>query len=103
MSNKNTSLSARIKRRNKQGFSGLGTGKMIINGEVRCSTSLRASQMGDYTDPKQNHKDVDYKIAKSRKDRVGMKSIVNLYGVRLTLHKRALNKKYADNHQKATK
>ena len=57
----NKSISARIRRRNKCGFSGLGTGKMIINGEVKSFNSVRASQMGDYTNPKQNHKDKDYK------------------------------------------
>lgn len=103
MSNKNTSLSARIRRRNKCGFSGLGTGKMVINGEVRSFNSVRASKMGDYTDPKQNHKDVDYKLARRRKDRFNMKSIVSPYGVPFTLHKRALNKKYANNRQKMSK
>ena len=55
----NKSLSARIKRRNKQGFSGLGTGKMVIDGEVKSFNSVRASQMGDYTDPKQNNKNTE--------------------------------------------
>lgn len=103
MSNKNTSLSARIRRRNKCGFSGLGTGKMIINGEVRSFNSVRASQMGDYTDPEQNGKAADYELAKRRKDRVGMKLIVTPFGVPFTFHNRALNKRYADNHQRMSK
>lgn len=103
MSNKNTSLSARIRRRNKCGFSGLGTGKIIINGEVRSFNSVRASQMGDYTDPEQNCKAVDYELAKRRKNRVDIKSVITPYGVPFTSNKRALNKRYADNHQRMSK
>ena len=90
----NKSLSARIRRRNKCGFVGVGTG---------LGFNPANKQYGDYTDSEQNHKDIDYKIAKSRKDRVGMKSVIAYNSVPFTLHKRALNKKFADNHQKATK
>ena len=63
----NKSLSSRIRRRNKCGFSGLGTGKMVINGEVMNLNSIKASQMGDYTDPKQNGKAAAYTIERKRK------------------------------------
>lgn len=73
----NVSLSARIKRRNKQGFTGNGTG---------LGYNPYNKTYGDYTDPKQNHKDVDYNISKRRKARLRYKS--------------AFRKKFADNHQK---
>ena len=95
----NKSLSARIRRRNKCGFSGLGTGKIIINGEVRSFNSVRVSQMGDYTDPEQNGKADAYAIERRRKDKLGFKRLAGNYG----FHKRALTKKFADNHQKVTK
>lgn len=44
---KNKSLSARIKRRNKQGFKGEGTHKRFVNVSV------------DYTSTTQNYKDLD--------------------------------------------
>ena len=94
----NKSLSARIRRRNKCGFSGLGTGKMIINGEVRSFNSVRASQMGDYTDPEQNGKASTYAIEAKRKAKLGFKRIARGF----SLHKRALTKKFADNHQKVS-
>lgn len=42
----NKSLSARIRRRNAQGFEGVGTGLGFL-----------IKNSGDYTDPNQNHKD----------------------------------------------
>ena len=43
----NKCLSARIKRRNSQGFEGVGTG-----------LGFSKTNYGDYTDPNQNHKDI---------------------------------------------
>ena len=43
--NYNKSLSARIRRRNAQGFEGVGTGLGFL-----------IKNSGDYTDPNQNHK-----------------------------------------------
>ena len=81
----NISLSARIRRRNKQGFSGNGTGLgwLIIN-------------PGDYTDPEQNGKDADYAREQRRKNKLGFKRIAKGFSI----NKRALTKKFADNHQK---
>ena len=92
----NKSLSARIRRRNKCGFSGLGTGKIIFNGEVRSFNSVRASRMGDYTDPEQNGKAADYAREQKRKAKLGFKRIAKGFSI----NKRALTKKFADNHQK---
>lgn len=85
----NKSLSARIKRRNKQGFIGNGTG-----------FGFKRTNFGDYNDPAQNYKNIDYDIAERRKNKVGMKSIIGYNGIFYTSNKRALNKRYADNHQK---
>lgn len=81
----NKSLSARIRRRNKQGFNGNGTGLgfLIIN-------------PGDYTDPEQNGKAADYAREQKRKNKLGFKRIDKGFSI----NKRALTKKYADNHQK---
>ena len=91
----NKSLSARIKRRNKQGFSGNGTGLGFL-----------IKNPGDYRDEKQNHKDKDYKIDKARKAKLGYNSPIykfddngNLMHV-LKISNRQMCKKYADNHQK---
>ena len=81
----NKSLSARIKRRNKQGFVGVGTGFgfLIMN-------------PGDYTDPEQNGKAADYAREQKRKAKLGFKRIAKGFSI----NKRALTKKFADNHQK---
>lgn len=81
----NKSLSARIRRRNKQGFSGNGTGLgfLIIN-------------PGDYTDPEQNGKAADYAREQRRKNKLGFKHIAKGFSI----NKRALTKKFADKHQK---
>ncbi len=81
----NKSLSARIRRRNKQGFNGNGTGLgfLIIN-------------PGDYTDPEQNGKAADYLRDQKRKNKLGFKRIAKGFSI----NKRALTKKYADKHQK---
>ena len=86
----NKSLSARLKRRNKQGFAGVGTG---------LGFNPYNKQYGDYTDPEQNHKASTYAIEERRKNKLGFKRIAGGF----SLHKRALTKKFADNHQKATK
>lgn len=85
----NKSLSARIKRRNAQGFSGNGTGLGFL---VR--------NPGDYTDPEQNGKAADYIKEQKRKDKLGFKRVIGKNGLPYSLHKRALTKKFADNHQK---
>ena len=81
----NKSLSARIRRRNKQGFSGNGTGLGFL-----------IKNPGDYLDPTQNNKMQDYVRDSARKDKLGFKRI----GKGFSIHKRALTKKFADNHQK---
>lgn len=50
---------------------------------------------GTYLDPKVNHKEVDYKLARERKSKLGFKRRAGF-----SINKRALTKKYADNHQK---
>ena len=81
----NKSLSARIRRRNKQGFSGNGTGLGFI-----------IKNPGDYTDPEQNGKAADYAREQKRKAKLGFKRIAKGFSI----NKRALTKKFADNHQK---
>ena len=81
----NKSLSARAKRRNKQGFNGNGT-----------SSGFVTKNFGDYLDPIQNNKIQDYIRESARKDKLGFKRITKSFSV----HNRALTKKFADNHQK---
>lgn len=81
----NKSLSARIRRRNAQGFAGVGTGLGFL-----------VKNPGDYTDPEQNGKAADYAKEQRRKNKLGFKRIAKGF----SLHKRALTKKFADNHQK---
>lgn len=84
---KNTSLSARIKRRNYYGFIGIGTGKHISpTGEVIGFNTNR--RFGDYLDDETNHKDIDRKNAIRQKNRVGF------------VRGKSMSKKYADNHQR---
>lgn len=84
----NKSLSARIRRRNKQGFSGNGT-----------SGWSKSTPFGDYKDSEQNGKASIYAIEERRKNKLGFKRIAGNF----SLHKRALTKKFADNHQKMSK
>jgi hypothetical protein len=81
----NKSLSARIRRRNAQGFVGVGTGLGFL-----------VKNPGDYTDPEQNSKAADYAREQKRKNKLGFRRIAKGF----SLHKRALTKKFADNHQK---
>ena len=81
----NKSLSARIRRRNKQGFSGNGTGLGFL-----------VDNPGDYLDPIQNNKMKDYIRESARKNKLGFKRISKISSV----NNRALTKKFADNHQK---
>ena len=81
----NKSLSARIRRRNKQGFSGNGTGLGFL---IR--------NPGDYLDPIQNNKMQDYVRESARKNKLGFKRI----GKGFSINKRSLTKKFADTHQK---
>lgn len=85
----NKSLSSRIKRRNAQGFVGAGTGLRFL-----------IKNPGDYTDPEQNGKIADYTRDQRRKDKLGFKRVIGKNGLPYSLHKRALTKKFADNHQK---
>ena len=81
----NKSLSSRIRRRNKQGFVGVGTGLGFL-----------IKNPGDYTDPIQNNKMQDYVRENARKNKLGFKRINKSFSI----HNRALTKKFADNHQK---
>jgi len=76
----NKSLSARIKRRNKQGFKGAGNNNFWE----------KKTPFGNYLDEYENNKYLDYKIAQSRKDSLKAK----------TRGRRSLSKKYANNMQK---
>lgn len=80
-------LNARIRRRNKCGFAGFGTG-LGFNPDNK--------QYGDYTDPEQNGKAADYAREQKRKNKLGFKRIAKGFSI----NKRALTKKFADNHQK---
>ena len=83
----NKSLSARIRRRNKQGFEGFGNYYGV--GSIHT--------YGDYTDQKQNHKEVDYKRELARKNKLGVGGKHRFgYG-------HVLNKKFADGSQKMGK
>ena len=107
----NTNLSARIRRRNKQGFRGLGTGKIVMPDGTLCSfntTKLDCREFGDYNDLEQNHKDVDYKNDSSRKNKLDFNKTSFLIkngiyvGFKRGTHK-VMSKRFADNHQKMTK
>lgn len=84
----NKSLSARIKRRNAQGFAGVGTGLGFL-----------VKNPGDYTNPEQNGKAADYAIEKRRKDKLSFECLDGSQ----YFYKSALTKKFADNHQKMRK
>ena len=92
----NKSLNARIKRRNKQCFVGVGTYFGVGPNH----------SYGDYTDPEQNHKDKDYKLDKARKAKLGYNSPSYKFDGRGNLihvprrGNRQMCKKYADSHQK---
>ena len=86
----NKSLSARIKRRNKQGFADVGS---------YCGVGPNHSY-GDYTDPEQNGKKRDYTIAEKRKNKLGFRRLRDIFGRPYSRNKRALTKKYTDSHQK---
>lgn len=81
----NSSLSARVRRRNKQGFSSKGTPSWD-----------KITPFGDYNDPEQNGKASTYAIEAKRKAKLGFKRITRGF----SLHKRALTRKFADNNQK---
>lgn len=81
----NKSLSARIRRRNKQGFSGNNTGLGFL-----------VKNFGDYLDPTQNNKMQNYIRESARKSKLGFERISKA----ISVHNRALTKKFADNHQK---
>lgn len=81
----NKSLSARIRRRNKQGFSGNDTGLGFL-----------VKNPGDYLDSTQNNKMQDYIREHARKHKLGFERISK----GISVHNRALTKKFADNHQK---
>lgn len=85
----NKSLSARIKRRNKCGFKGIGN---------HSPNNIRL--MGDYTNPEENGKASTYAIETKRKAKLGFKRVIGINGLLYSVHKRALTKKFADNHQR---
>ena len=77
---KNKSLSARIRRRNAQGFRGEGNNHFI-----------KKDSYGDYTDENQNGKLKDHIEANNRR---------SILRFNPWTKNRAYCKKYADNHQK---
>ena len=81
----NKSFSARIRRRNVQGFVGVGTGLGFL-----------IKNPGDYLDPIQNNKMQDYIRERARKQQLKFERI----GKGISVHNRAITKKFADNHQK---
>jgi len=84
----NKSLSARIRRRNTQGFKGIGNYHGI---------GPYPHPYGDYTDQKQNNKEADYKRELARKNKLGVG------GKRVFGYGHILSKKFADNSQKMGK
>ena len=95
----NKSLSARIRRRNKRCFKGLGTNHFLTkDGTVVNFNTARLCRFGDYTDPEQNGKKNDYAIAAKRKNKLGFKRFITG-----SINERALTKKYADGHQRLSK
>ena len=89
----NKSLSARIRRRNKQGFKGEGTNRHCYFGG------------GDYRDEVQNHKLIDRINDMAKKCKLGYQPDETKTDARgrvfLVKHKcRCMNKRYVDNHQK---
>ena len=106
----NKSLSARIRRRNKNGFFGIGTGHIVDSkGNIDTYTSLKAAslKMGDYTDENQNGKLKDRMIDNIRKSKLGINkpnykfdNNGNIIYATKGSKNRQMCKKYADNHQK---
>ena len=106
----NRSLSARVKRRNAQGFYGVGTGHIVDSvGYVHSYTTTKAESgsMGNYTNVKQNHKERDYKDAAARKSRLGydeptfkIDNSGNIISLPHSTKNRQLCRKYADKHQR---
>lgn len=92
----NKSLSARIKRRNAQGFKGEGSHKDFTNGG------------GNYLDLKQNHKDKDIiennirrsKLGKPSTNDIKLDAKGNIIGIVSKMKNRQYCKKYADKHQR---
>ena len=81
----NTSLSAKVKRRNAVGFKCEGT----------SSGWKKTTSYGDYKDSKTNHKDIDIKNGIAKKSKMGI--------IRLRfINHPGMTKNYADNHQKLT-
>lgn len=107
----NKSLSARIKRRNKQGFIGVGTGHIILkDGTVACynTTKLLNGNYGDYRDEEQNNKKNDHindmrRKAKlnyiAREYKVGQDGKLIFVGRKI----RCMSKRYSDNRQSIRK
>ena len=93
---KNKSLSARIKRRNAQGFKGEGSHVDFRNGG------------GNYLDLKQNHKEKDVKENNIHRSKLGKPTVPdykldeqgNIVGFTPATKNRQYSKKYADNHQR---
>ena len=66
---------------------------------------IKTSPWGDYSDPEQNHKDVDYELDKRRKQKLGFRAREYKFDAKGNLmfrgnvHK-VMSKRYFDNHQK---
>lgn len=92
--NNNTSLSAKIRRRNAQGFEGVGNHHFV-----------KQIFYGNYLDKEQNHKDVDYRNNESHKTRVGyiereIKQDAKGNLMYIGRKTRCMSKKFANNKQK---
>ena len=92
----NKSLSARVKRRNEQGFKGEGSHVDFRNGG------------GNYLDLKQNHKEKDVRENNIRRSKLGKPSMDeykldekgNIIDIIRSTKNRRYSKKYADRHQR---
>ena len=81
MATKNKSLSARIKRRNAQGFKGEGSQSDFV-----------PRMPGDYTNERDNHKQKDRILSQAKKQKLAL--FRGFYG-------KCLRLKYANNKQKS--
>ncbi len=92
---------SRIKRRNYNGFDGIGN----------CSGYNNNRNYGDYLNKYQNHKATDYTLAKAKKDKLNFVSkqetgipIIDPITKKVMFRSRdgvrVLNKKYANNRQR---
>lgn len=90
----NKSLSARIRRRNKQEFSGAGTPAWD-----------KSTSFGDYKDPSGNYKCIDYENEQRRKSKLKYRNRDYKFDEKGNLiytgfRSHTMSKRYADKHQK---